>query len=97
MSNSVAILGRFVKQSGETLDYDVDFTDWFEDRDDTPSSQTVVAETGITKVSSALTGNVVRTILSGGTNGETYQITVQLTTSSGIVREVDFLVRVKDV
>lgn len=92
-----AILGRYVKQPDEILDYDVDYTDWFSNRTDTPTSHAVVAETGITLVSSALTGKVVKTILSGGIDGEQYKITTRLTTSSGMVKEADFMVRVKAV
>ena len=91
------ILGRFTKQSDEVLDYDVSYEDWFADRADTPASFTVVAETGITVDSSARTGNVVRVVLSGGTHGTAYKVTVLLTTSDGIVKEADFVVKVKDV
>jgi hypothetical protein len=91
------LLGRFTKQSTETLDYDVDFTDWFEGRTSTPVSFTVTAEAGITVVSSARSGNVVKVVLSGGTNGGKYKITVRLTTSDNLVKEADFTVRIKDV
>ncbi len=93
------ILGRKVKQSGETLDYDVSFEDWFENRSDAPASHTTTAESGITVEDSTLTGEIVRVVLSGGTDGETYKITVQLTTNAAtpIVKEADFTVRIKDV
>lgn len=92
-----AILGRRTKQPDETRDYDVSFEDWFSNRSDTPVSHTTAVETGITLVSSTLTGEVVKVILSGGTSGEQYKVTVLLTTSSGVVREGDFIVRVKAV
>lgn len=93
------LIGRQVKQSGETLDYDVSFEDWFENRSDAPASHTVTADTGITVATSSLTGEVVRVVLSGGTDGETYKITVQLTTNAAtpIIKEADFTVRIKDV
>lgn len=91
------ILGRFTKQSQEILDYDVDFTDWFEGRTSSPSTFTVSYDDGITVVSSARTGNVVKVVLSGGTNGEKYKITVRLTTTDNLVKEADFIVRIKDV
>jgi predicted transcriptional regulator len=90
-----SILGRFTKQPDEVLDYDVSYDDWFDGRTDTPSSFTVVAETGITIDSSARTGNVIRVVLSGGTNGESYKITTLLTTSDAIVKEADFVVKIK--
>lgn len=92
-----SILGKFSKQPDEILDYDVDYSDWFSSRADTPASHSVVAEAGITKVSDALTGSTVRVVLSGGTSGESYKITVLLTTSDGIVKEADFVVKVKAV
>lgn len=92
-----SILGRFSKQTAEILDYDVDYTDWFVDRGDTPSTHTTTADAGITVVSSVRTGKVIKVILSGGMNGETYKTTLRLTTSSGVVKEADFTVKIKDV
>lgn len=102
----VQILGKFQKQSAEILDYDVDFTEWFSNRVDTPavvSPLSIVAEAGITVVGSSLTGMVAKVILSGGTAAATgappskYKITVRLTTTSGLVKEADFVVTVKDI
>ena len=92
-----AILGRYVKQPDEVLDYDVDYTDWFSNRTDTPTSHDVVAAAGITLVTSARTGKVVKSVLSGGVDGEQYKITTRLTTSTGMVKEADFIVKVKAV
>ena len=92
-----AVRGKFNKQPAEILDYDVDFTDWFTNRTDSPASHIVVAETGITVVSGTRTGNVVKVILSGGTDNASYKITVRLTTTAGLVKEADFTVKVKEV
>jgi len=92
-----SILGRRTKQSDETRDYDLSYEDWFANRADTPVSHATTVEPGLTLISSTLTGEVVKVILSGGTSGEQYKVTVLLTTSSGVVREGDFVVRVKDV
>jgi hypothetical protein len=93
----MAILGRFTKQPTEVLDYDVDFSEWFADRSDTLDSFTVTAQAGITVASSSNTGNVVKVVLSGGTNGGRYKITVRVTTTpSAFVREADFIVSVKE-
>ena len=91
------LLGKFIKQPGEILDYDIDFSEWFENRTDTPASHTATAETGITIVSSQLSGSVVKVILSGGTNDVAYKVTVRLTTSAGLIKEVDFQVKIKEV
>lgn len=93
----VKVEGKFEKQPAEILDYDVDYTEWFGDRADTPESYVVVVPVGITKVSDALTGNVVKVVLGGGTAGTKYKITVRLTTASGLVKESDFELKVKEV
>lgn len=95
--SKVQILGRFEKQPAEILDYQVDYADWFENRSDTPASFVTSIPTGITQVASSRNGTVVTTVLSGGTVGESYKITVRLTTSAGMVKEADFVVRVKEV
>ncbi len=92
-----AILGKFKKQSAEILDYDVDYTDWFADRDDTPASYTVTVESGLTLVADGRTGMVVKVVLGGGTNLTKYKITVRLTSTSALVKEADFTVTIKDV
>lgn len=96
---TVEILGKYVKQSGEILDYDVDFTKWFAARGLTPDILTVTAESGITLVASSRTGAVVKIVLGGGTPGTRYKITVTLTSSSApaLKREGDFQVTVKDI
>lgn len=94
------ILGRFEKQPGETLDYDVDFSDWFVGRSSAPVSFTVtVDDPGITVAGQSLSGFVVKVVLSGGVDGKTYKVTVRLTTSDPVplVKEADFTVRVKAV
>jgi len=92
-----AILGKFSKQPAEILDYDVDYTDWFSNRTDSPVSYVVVAQTGITVVSTSRIDNVVKVTLGGGTTGIKYKITVRLTTALGLVKEADFTVSVKEV
>lgn len=96
---TVAILGKFEKQSAEVLDYDVDFTKWFAKRSLTPDALTVVAEPGINLLASSRTGAVVKVILGGGTSGTKYKITVKLTSTSSpaLLREADFTVTVKDI
>lgn len=91
------LLGKFTKQSSETLDYDIDFSDWFSNRSDAPTSFTAVAETGITIAFSTRSGNAVKVALSGGVDGATYKVTVAMTTTASLVKEADFTVRIKDI
>lgn len=73
----------FQKDPGAVLDYIWDWSRWL--GEDTISSRTVTAESGITKDSdSILTGSQkVRAFISGGTVGETYDVTCQITTAAG--------------
>lgn len=97
--SSVRIVGKTEKQPDEVIDVIVDYTDWFSNRDDTAVSIAVTAETGLTLEDDSLTGNEARVVLSGGTSGERYKVTVLLTTSSSpaIVKEADFYVKVREV
>ena len=91
------ILGKYKKQPNEVLDYDVSYADFFSNRTDTVASVTVVAQTGLTVVSTERDGLVVKTILSGGTDGTTYKVTLTLTTTTGIVKEDEFYIAVKEI
>jgi hypothetical protein len=91
------ILGEYIKQPAEVLDYDVDFADWLEGRDDEPAAHEVIVPVGLTKVSDGRTGTVVRVVLSGGADKTRHKITVRLTTSGGLVKEADFIVRVREI
>lgn len=93
----VQILGRFEKQPAEILDYKVDFADWFENRSDTPASFSTVIPTGLTEVTSSMTGTAVTLILGGGVAEQQYHVTVRMVTSAGLLKEADFIVRVKEV
>lgn len=94
----MAILGRWVKQPNERLSYAVDFTDWLAERPgNSIASFTVVATPGITVVATSKTGAIISTLLSGGTEGTTYKITVTVTTSaSSEVKEAEFTVKIKE-
>ncbi len=94
---SMRLLGKFKQQPSEVLDYELDFTEWFEGRLDTPVSFTAVSVGGAEIVGQLLDGMVVRLIIGGVADGSKSLITVKLTTSSGIVREVDFVVAAQEV
>lgn len=91
------ILAKREQQSTETIDYPISFERWFEGRSDAPTTFTATASTGITLVAASLVGQVVWVVLSGGTPGQTYTITVHLTTNAGvpITKRADFQLRVR--
>jgi hypothetical protein len=96
---SSGLLGVFDQQPNEVLDYDIDFTDWAIVRNDRPNSVTVTAETGLVVLGYTFVGNTVRVVLGGGVTGGAYKVTVRLSTDSvpAVIKEVDFLVRVKEI
>jgi hypothetical protein len=87
------------KQPAETIDYPVSFARWARGRTDAAASFEVVMPPGITLASSSLDGWVVWLVISGGTAGQSYKITVRLTTdaSPAIVKETEFVLQVREV
>lgn len=102
------ILGTYEKQPADSLDYDIDFSAIL-DAGDTLASvgsppvptplSVVVAPVGLTIGPTFVTedGKTIKQWISGGTNRITYKITLTATTSAGRVKQVEFVVRVKDV
>lgn len=91
------MLGKFKKQPGETLDYPVSYSDFFSTRSDALALVVATAEAGITLVSQVTAGQTCNVVLSGGVDGLSYKITLRMTTTSGIVKEDEFRVTVKEV
>lgn len=72
-----------IKDPDAVLDYVLDWTAWLADITDTLASHTVTPDLGITLDSSTIDGNKVVAWLSGGTEGETYQVVFHIVTASG--------------
>lgn len=100
------ILGKFIKQPAESLDYDIDFSQFFADGDvlvstgnpPVPSPLNVTVDpVGLTLGPTFVLGDTkVKQWLSGGTNGVRYKVTLTVTSNAGRVKQVEFLIRVKD-
>lgn len=101
------MLGKFQKQPAETLDFDIDFSEFLSDGDSlvsvgnppAPSPLDVVVsppglDLGPTVV---INGNTIKQWVSGGLSGQKYKITLTATSNAGRVKQVEFTVRVKDV
>lgn len=84
------------KQPAEVMSFDINFSEWLDNRGEDAASVTATAASGITLVSTYLIGKAARCRFSGGTTGQTYKVTVQLTTATGLVKEYDFNVKVKE-
>ena len=80
-----------VKDPDAVLDYSVDWSNWL--GDDTISTVTWEVPTGIKKENQSNTTTVATVWLSGGTAGNTYDITCRITTAGG--RTDDRTVRLK--
>jgi hypothetical protein len=91
------ILEKWTKQPGETLDFDISFADWLAARADTIASHTVTVEAGLTKELSTALNGVVKVWFSGGTDGQTYKVTVTVTTVGGRVKHAEITIKVKEI
>lgn len=100
------IIGKFIKQPAEILDYDIDFSEFLADGDTLISTgnpavpsplNVVVTPPGLTLGPTfVLSGVTLKQWLSGGTDGVKYKVTVTATSNAGRVKQVEFVVRVKD-
>jgi hypothetical protein len=100
----------FTKQPGERLAYDIDLTDWFQglidsDQIDGATLQVVLATAGSTadltaSLNATFLGTpptVIKVWIEAGIDGADYKLTVRATTAQGRVKEVDFIVRIKEI
>lgn len=86
------------KRPSDRLDYDIDFArrHWLESGD-TIASVEVSIEGGTVVIDDHdFTTTTVKVWLSGGADGETAHVTVNITTTQGREKEVCFRVRVKE-
>ena len=94
------ILAKYIKQPADVQDYDIDFqTEFLAGLTDTapgPSGISVVADPGINLDLFSLQAGRAKVWLSGGTDGNSYKVTVTLTTTAGRVKQVEIVVKVKE-
>ena len=100
------IIGKFQKQPAETLDYDIDFSEFLADGDTlltvgnppVPSPlDVVVTPSGLMLGPTVvLNGNTIKQWLYGGADGVKYKVTITATSNAGRVKQVEFVIKVKD-
>jgi len=101
------LLGKFQKQPAETLDFDIDFSEFLSDGDSLQTTgnpavpdplDVVVSPTGSLTLGPTLVrdGLIIKQWVSGGTDGQKYKITITARSNAGRVKQVEFSVRVKD-
>lgn len=108
----MATIGSYTKQPAEVVDYDIDFSEYLPVDDfiasagnpAVPVSASIVA-TSLTETPALLGiesayvingGKTLKQWVTGGTHGVKYKVTVRITSTGGRVKEVEFVVRVKD-
>lgn len=92
----MAILATFEKQPIEVQDYDISFVGWLNGLSDTGSSVVYTSTPGLTINSCVLNAGVVKVWTAGGVDGNSYTISVTLTTTIGRIKQVEIIVKVKD-
>lgn len=92
----MSIIGRRKKQPNETLDYDVSYVKFFSKRTDDIATVTATADTGLTVGVNIVLGKIYKIFLSGGTSGQTYKVTVVMTSTTGVIKEDEFYVTIKE-
>lgn len=96
------ILGKYIKQPSEVSDYDIDFAQWARFGETLLTSgataicTTDATDTALVVVSVTVSSSALRIRLSGGTAGQSYQVTALTETSSGRIDESEFIVLVKE-
>lgn len=91
----MALVGSFKQQPAETLDYDIDFSEWLPPNDHMVSASVAVTPAGLS-TSFAIENQRVKVWCWDGVSNTTYKITVTATTNDFRVKEVEFKVKVKD-
>ena len=85
---------QFIKDPSAVLDYAFDWSAWL--GDDTITSHTVTAASGVTVASSTATTTAVTAWVSGGTAGQTYTVTNRIVTTGGRTDERTITLQVID-
>lgn len=78
------------------LDYTRDWSDWLEPVDDTIDTSEWTVEAGLTKGSTSTTATTATVWLSGGTPGETYEVTNRITTVGGRTDSRTFEITIRE-
>lgn len=92
------MLGTKQKSPADVLDYDISFAAWIATGDTITTVTTEVIPQGQLAVDSVqVSSPIVKTWVSGGEDGSTYEIKVTTSTQGGRVKEESFKIRVKEV
>jgi hypothetical protein len=92
------MIPMFEKQPNDNLDYDVEMASFLPTSDFPLSVVKSVTPAGPTLGTTNInaTTKVLKQWISGGTSGNTYKVTLDITTNEGRIKQVDFNLKVKD-
>lgn len=94
----MALLGTITKQPREIIDFDISYSSFLVGRTDSLASiVTEVSGVGLGVLYSGISGTSVKAVLTGGTDGQSYKVTVITTTTAGLVLEDEVTVLVEEV
>lgn len=86
----MALLGSFTKQPAEQLPVDISYADVIGSRTASAIVPTVTIPSGMTSISSVVTGNVLQIYVATGVTGQTYRWVVRTSiTIGGLVTIVE--------
>lgn len=93
-------MDTFNKQTADELDYSVNYSRWLSDGDVVLlASDPVIEPPGelvATRIQYSDDRQIVKVFLAGGVDGSKYKVTVTAQTAGGCIKEVEFVIRVKD-
>jgi hypothetical protein len=94
----MAILANIDKQPREIIDFDISYAKLLLGRTDTlTTSVSEVTPTGLTLNSTTVSGQISKTVVSGGTSGTIYTVTVLTSTTAGLKYEDEVTITVEEV
>jgi hypothetical protein len=79
----MALLGSFTKQPAEQLPVDISYVDVIGGRTTSAIVPVITVPSGMTSVSSIVTGEVLQIYLGSGTTGQTYRWTIRTSITIG--------------
>ena len=89
-------MSLYVKDPNAVLDYTIDWSDWLGENE-TISTHSVIADTGITVDSSSIVDNTsVMIWLRGGTVGQYYRVTCRIVTTAARTDDRSITIQVEE-
>lgn len=88
------MIQNFVKDPSAKKDYGFDWTDWL--AGDTISASSWTVSTGITNYATSNTDTAATVWLTGGTHGQDYLVTNQITTAGGRIEQKSLKIQVRE-